>query len=49
MYPDTRFYFIVPSRPTPVGRMEIDKFKFRATADLGYEDALKVIASRSAR
>ena len=49
MYPDTRFYFIVPSRPTPVGRMEIDKFKFRATADLGYADALKVIASRSAR
>ena len=37
-YPDTRFFFIVPSRPTPVGRMEIDKAKFRATAELGYAD-----------
>ncbi|OPZ60772.1 MAG: Patatin-like phospholipase [Deltaproteobacteria bacterium ADurb.Bin510] len=45
MYPDTRFYFIVPSRPTPVGRMEIDKFKFRATAELGYADTLRVIDS----
>ncbi len=40
-----KLHVITPGLPLPVGRIEIDKEKFRDTAAMGYHDTVKVIIS----